>query len=114
MAIRVVNTLTSFGVTTLLFAMIFKVLPDGESPGRTSGSAAIDHIPIPGGQGCHRPLPRLQQLRVGLWRGRIDGLAAGLDLLHVPDPVLRRREFTQVYANRYGSRIRPTHGPKKP
>ncbi|MFO0961245.1 MAG: YhjD/YihY/BrkB family envelope integrity protein, partial [Isosphaeraceae bacterium] len=113
-AIRVVNTLTSFGVVTLLFAMIFKVLPDARIAWKDVWVGAI----------LTTFLFLVGKAAIGLYLGYSSygsayGAAGSMVLLlvwiyYTSQILYFGAEFTQVYANRYGSRIRPTHGPKKP
>ena len=99
------NSLLSFGVITLLFAMIFKVLPDTEIAwGDVWIGAAVTSL-----------LFTIGKLLIGLYLGRstlasVYGAAASLVIVLVwvyysAQIVLLGAEFTHIYANKHGSRV---------
>jgi membrane protein len=101
------NFITSLLVITLLFAMIFKVLPDAEIAwGDVWIGAAITAM-----------LFAVGKLLLGLYIGRSSvgsayGAAGSLIVILVwiyysTQILFLGAEFTQVYANRYGSLIKP-------
>ncbi len=105
-----VNFLISFGVTTLLFAMIFKVLPDVDIAWSDVWVGAL----------VTALLFTLGKFLIGLYLGRSSvsstyGAAGSfvvvlLWVYYSAQILLLGAEFTQVYANRYGSRIRFSEG----
>jgi len=105
--LQVINFLLSFAVITLLFALIYKVLPDAEMAwGDVWFGAAVTSL-----------LFSVGKLLIGLYLGQSDvsssfGAAGSLVILLVwiyysAQIVFLGAEFTQVYANLYGSRVRP-------
>jgi membrane protein len=108
--VQVADTLLSFVIITLLFAMIFKLLPDVEIAWQDVWvGAALTTI-----------LFLIGKALIGLYLGRSSfgsayGAAGSLVVLVVwiyysAQILFFGAEFTQVYANRYGSRIRPSAG----
>ena len=104
---QLINFAISFGVITLLFAMIYKVLPDVEITWRDVWvGAAITAL-----------LFTIGKFALGLYLGNSSvgstyGAAGSFVVLLVwiyysAQILLFGAEFTQVYARRYGSRIRP-------
>src|SRR4028119_88076 len=114
--LQLMNFLISLFVITLLFALIYRLLPDVRLAGRdvllgalaTSllfviGKTAIGHYlgapgapPAPAAavrprQDGDRPLPRTHERRLRLRRGGLAGDRAPLGLLLLPDLLLRRR-----------------------
>ena len=95
----------SFGVITLLFAMMFKLLPD----------AKIAWRDVWIGAGLTSVLFTVGKFAIGMYLGKADvgsayGAAGSLVILLVwvyysSQILLYGAEFTSVYANRYGSRI---------
>lgn len=98
----------SIGVVTMLFAMIFKVLPDAEVQWRDVWSGAF----------LTAVLFSIGKLLLALYLGREGaasayGAAGALILLlswvyYSANILLLGAEFTQVYARRRGRRIQPT------
>ena len=104
------NSLLSFGVITLLFAMIYKVLPDTKIGWRDVWiGAAVTSL-----------LFTLGKMLIGLYLGRSSlasayGAAASLVIVLVwvyysAQILLLGAEFTHIYATKYGSRVRPISG----
>lgn len=103
---QVLNFVISFGILTLLFGMIFKVLPDVE----------IAWSDVWVGAAITALLFTIGKLLIGLYLGRSSvsstyGAAGSLVILllwiyYSAQVLLLGAEFTQVYAARYGSRIR--------
>jgi membrane protein len=102
-----INFVISFGVITVLFASIFKILPDAKIAWRDVWlGAAVTSL-----------LFTIGKLLIGLYLGNSNigtsfGAAGALALLLIwvyysAQIVFFGAEFTQVYANEYGSRIRP-------
>ena len=107
---QIVNTAISFGVVALLFATLFKVLPDAEIAWRD----------VWVGAGVTAALFTLGKWAIGFYLGTSNpgsafGAAGSLALLLVwiyysALIFLAGAEFTQVWAQRYGSRIVPEEG----
>jgi membrane protein len=108
--LRVANTVLSFALISVLFALIFKVLPDVEISWRDVWvGAVLTTILFLIGKGL-----------IGLYLGRSSygsayGAAGSLVVLVVwvyysALILFFGAEFTQVYANHYGSRIKPSPG----
>lgn len=104
---RLLNTAFSFGVITLLFAMIYKVLPDVKIAwGDVWTGAVITAL-----------LFTIGKALIGLYIGNSSvasayGAAGSFVVLllwiyYSSQILLFGAEFTQVYANRFGSDIRP-------
>jgi membrane protein len=103
--LHLADLVVSFGVITLLFAMMFKLLPD----------AKIAWRDVWVGAGLTSVLFTLGKFAIGLYLGKADvgsayGAAGSLVVLLVwvyysSQILLFGAEFTAVYANRYGSRI---------
>lgn len=103
--LHVADLAVSFGVITLLFAMMFKLLPD----------AKIAWRDVWVGAGLTSLLFTIGKFLIGLYLGKADigsayGAAGSLVILLVwvyysSQILLFGAEFTSVYANRYGSRI---------
>jgi membrane protein len=106
--LQTVNFLVSFAVITLLFAMIYKVLPD----------AKISWSDVWIGAAVTSLLFSLGKFMIGLYLGKSSlasayGAAGSLVIILVwvyysAQILLYGAEFTAVYAIRYGSRIVPT------
>lgn len=104
---QILNFVISFSVVTLLFALIFKVLPDVE----------IDWSDVWMGAIITALLFTIGKFLIGLYLGRSSvsstyGAAGSLVVLllwiyYSAQILLLGAEFTQVYANSYGSHIRP-------
>jgi membrane protein len=105
---QVVNALISFGIITLLFALIFKVVPDVEVRWKdVSVGAAVTAL-----------LFTIGKTLLGLYLGKSSvtssyGAAGSLVALVVwvfysAQILFLGAEFTQVYATRYGGHIRPS------
>jgi membrane protein len=105
-----VNFLLSFAVITLLFAMIFKVLPDTQIAwGDVWIGAAVTSL-----------LFTFGKMLIGLYLGRSSvasayGAAGSLVIVLVwvyysAQIALFGAEFTRVYANKRGSRLEPAAG----
>jgi membrane protein len=109
-ALQVLNTIFSLGLTTLLFALIFKVIPD----------AKIAWRDVWIGSTITALLFTIGKLGIGLYLGKSTvassfGAAASLAVLLVwiyysAQILFLGAEFTQVYATRYGSHIEPARG----
>jgi membrane protein len=105
--LQAINFLISFGVVTLLFALIFKILPD----------AKIQWQDVWIGAAFTSLLFSIGKTLIGLYLGNSGVLstygAAGslivilLWVFYSAQILLFGAEFTQVYAQRYGSHIRP-------
>jgi membrane protein len=105
--LQVINLVFAFGVITLLFAMIFKILPDAEIHwGDVWIGAAVTAL-----------LFTIGRFALGLYLGRSAfGSAYGvagsfivilLWVYYSAQILFFGAEFTQVYANTYGSRVVP-------
>ena len=104
---RLLEMLVSFGIITLLFAMIFRYLPDVE----------IDWRDVWIGAAITAGLFVLGKFAIGLYLGNSStasayGAAGSLVVLllwvyYSAQILFFGAEFTQVYARRYGSQIRP-------
>ena len=104
---QIVNTAVSLGVITLLFGLIYKILPD----------ARIGWSDVWVGAGITALLFTVGKWVIGLYLGNSSAAsaygAAGsfvvllLWIYYSAQILLFGAEFTQVYANRFGSRIRP-------
>jgi membrane protein len=105
--LQALNLLVSFGVITLLFAMLFKVLPD----------ARIAWKDVWFGAAVTALLFTIGKYLIGLYLAKSStasayGAAGSLVLIlswiyYSSLTLFFGAEFTQVYANRYGSRIEP-------
>lgn len=105
-----VNFVVSFGVITLLFAIIFKVLPDVKIAWRDVWIGAI----------ITALLFNLGKLLIGLYLGRgvvtsAYGAAGSLVIVllwvyYSAQILFFGAKFTQVYSNRYGSHLEPMPG----
>lgn len=105
--LQIVNFVISFGVITLLFALMYKILPDVEIQWRDVivGAAVTSLLFVIG------------KTALGLYLGNSGVLstygAAGsliiilLWIFYSAQILLFGAEFTQVYAQKYGSRIKP-------
>lgn len=104
---ELINFVISFGVITLLFAMIYKILPDVE--------IAWGDVWI--GAGVTALLFTIGKFLIGLYLGHSSvgssyGAAGALVLIvlwlyYSAQILFLGAEFTQVYAKRFGSQIRP-------
>ena len=104
---RMANAVLSFGVITLLFGLIYKILPD----------AKINWSDVWIGSAITALLFTIGKWLIGLYLGNSSAAsaygAAGsfvvllLWIYYSAQILLFGAEFTQVYANRFGSRIRP-------
>ena len=105
--LQIVNLIISIGVITVLFALIFKVLPDAEIAWRDVWfGACVTAIMF-----------SLGKFLIGLYLGNSSvgssfGAAGSLVLLllwvyYSAQILLFGAEFTQVYANKFGSKIVP-------
>jgi membrane protein len=107
-----INLAISFGISMLLFAMIFKILPEVE----------IEWGDVWLGAGVTALLFMIGKYLIGLYLGNTSiassyGAAGSLVIVLVwiyysAQILFLGAEFTQVYANRYGSRIVPEPGAK--
>jgi membrane protein len=105
--LQVINFVVSFGVITLLFAMMYKILPDVK--------LAWNDVWI--GAGVTALLFTLGKFLLGLYLGKSDigstyGAAGSLVIIlfwvyYSSQILLFGAEFTAIYANQYGSRIKP-------
>jgi membrane protein len=108
--LQLINFLVSFLVVTILFAMIFKFLPEIQIAWKDVWlGAAVTSV-----------LFSLGKFLIGLYLGRSEvgntfGAAGSLAILLIwiyysAQILFFGAEFTQVYANRYGSKIVPDPG----
>jgi membrane protein len=108
--LQIMNLVGSFALVTFLFALIFKVVPDATIAWRDVWiGAALTSL-----------LFSLGKFLIGLYLGKSSmastfGAAASLAILLVwvyysAQILFLGAEFTQVYARRHGSRIRPARG----
>jgi len=108
--LELINFLVSFAVITLLFGMIFKFLPEIDIAWKDVWlGAAVTSV-----------LFSLGKFLIGLYLGRSEvgntfGAAGSLAILLIwvyysAQILFFGAEFTQVYANRYGSKIVPDPG----
>lgn len=103
--LHLANFVISFGVITLLFAMMFKLLPDAQVAWRDVWIGA----------GLTSLLFTIGKFLIGMYLGKVDvgsayGAAGSLVILLVwvyysSQILLFGAELTAIYANRYGSRI---------
>lgn len=104
---QITNFVVSFGLVTLLFAAMYKILPEAVIAWRDVWiGAAVTSL-----------LFSIGKLLIGLYLARMSvasvyGAAGSLVIILVwvyysSQILLLGAEFTQVYANRFGSRIRP-------
>lgn len=100
-----INAVISFGVITLLFGLIYKVLPDVDITWRdVSVGAAITALLFTIGKALIGLY--LGNSSVGSAYGAAGSLAVVLIWVYYSAQILfLGAEFTQVYANRYGSKI---------
>jgi membrane protein len=104
---RILNAVVSFGVITLLFGLIYKILPD----------ATISWRDVRVGAAMTALLFTLGKALIGLYLGNSSvssayGAAGSFVVLllwiyYSAQILLFGAEFTQVYANRFGSNIQP-------
>jgi membrane protein len=105
---RLLNVAVSFGIITLLFAMVYVILPDAEIAWRDVWlGAAVTSV-----------LFSLGKFLIGLYLGNssfasVYGAAGALVIFlfwvyYSAQIFFLGAEFTQVYANRYGRRIVPS------
>jgi membrane protein len=107
MLLQIINFVVSLGVIALLFAMIFKFLPDADIAWRDVWLGAF----------VTAFLFALGKFAIGLYLGQSNvgttfGAAGSLAILlvwiyYTAQIVFLGAEFTQVYANKFGSRIVP-------
>jgi membrane protein len=105
---QILNVVISFAVVTLLFAMIFKYLPDAKIAWRDVGIGAV----------ITALLFTIGKFLIGLYLGSTGagstyGAAGSLVVIllwiyYSAQILLFGAEFTQVYANRFGSKVTPT------
>lgn len=105
--LEVINFVISFGVITLMFALIFKALPDVE----------IAWTDVWIGAGITALLFTIGKFAIGLYLGRSSvgsayGAAGSLVVILIwiyysAQILFFGAELTQVYTNKWGSRIRP-------
>lgn len=106
----IINFVISFGVVVILFALIFKIIPDVEIAWRDVWVGAI----------LTGILFKLGEFALGIYFERSDptsafGAAGSIILLllwvyYSVQILFLGAEFTQVYATEYGSGMRPSHG----
>jgi membrane protein len=105
--LQVIDLVISFGIVTLLFAMMYKVLPDAEIAWHDVWiGAAVTSI-----------LFAIGKLGIGLYLGHSGttstyGAAGSLVVVllwvyYSAQILFFGAEFTQIYANRYGSHVKP-------
>ena len=89
--LQVLNQVVSLVVITALFAALFKVLPDARVAWRDVWvGGAVTARAVRGRQVPHRPVSRPEQSGRGVRRRRLARRPAGVDLLLLHDPALRR------------------------
>ena len=106
--VQILNSVLSVAVITLLFAMIFKFLPDAQIAWRDVWIGAL----------ITAALFTAGKFALGLYLGKSGvassyGAAGSLIVLllwvyYSAQILFFGAEFTQVYANRFGTRVRPT------
>ena len=106
--LQYLNYLVSFGIITLLFAIIFKFLPDAETSWRdVLRGAAVTSLLFSLGQILLSVY--LGHSGVGTTFGKAGSLAALLIWIYYSTQILLfGAEFTKVYANQYGAKIKPS------
>ena len=107
---QAVHALASFAVITGLFALIYRVVPDAEIAWRDVwiGAAVTALLFVVGKLGIGLYLGRGS---IGSAYGAAGTLLVLLVWIYYSTQILfLGAEFTQVYANRYGSRIAPSRG----
>lgn len=107
---RLLDLAASLGIITILFAALFKILPDAE----------IRWQDVWTGAGVTAILFVLGKFAIGFYLGRSDpgsayGAAGSLAIVLIwiyfsSMMLLLGAEFTQVWARRFGKRIRPSRG----
>jgi hypothetical protein len=97
----------SFAVITLLFASIFKLLPDAKVKWRDVWVGAIATALLFESESSFWASTGPGKHGVPVWRRCFRRAAPALGLLRFADPVLRG-EFTQVYARTMGEKIQPS------
>lgn len=104
---QVVNFITSFGVITLLFALIYKVLPDAKVSFRdTAVGATVTAVLFVIGQFLFGII--LGRTSLGSAYGVAGSLVVVITWIYYSAQILLiGAEFTQVYARRYGRPIVP-------
>lgn len=105
--LQILNFVISFAVTTLLFALLYKVVPDAEIAWRDVWIGAL----------VTAVLFSIGRIAIGLYLGRSAtastyGAAGSLVIVvlwiyYSAQILFFGAEFTQVYANRFGSRVQP-------
>ena len=105
--LQILNFLISFAVTTLLFALLYKVVPDAEITWRDVAIGAV----------VTAVLFSIGRYAIGFYLGRSAtastyGAAGSLVVVvlwiyYSSQILFFGAEFTQVYANRFGSRVQP-------
>ncbi len=105
--LEILNSVASFLIITVFFALMFKIIPDAEIAWRDVwlGAAVTALLFVVG------------KFAIGLYLGRSSvsstyGAAGSLVVILIwiyysAQILFLGAEFTQVYANRYGSRVRP-------
>lgn len=104
---RVLHAIVTFGLITVLFAMIFKILPDAMIAWKDVwiGAAVTSFL---FGVGKFLISLYLTRSRVTSGYGAAGSLVIILVWVYYSSQILLLgAEFTQVYANRFGKRIRP-------
>src|SRR5690606_15425600 len=109
-AVRILSLVISFGVVTLLFAVIYKVLPD----------AKIEWRDVWVGAAVTALLFTIGGFAIGLYIGNSGtasayGAAGALIVIllwiyYAAQILFFGAEFTQVYARTYGTRLEPEEG----
>ena len=105
--LQILNFVVSFGVTTMLFAMIYKVLPD----------VILEWRDVWIGAAVTAFLFTIGKLLLGLYLGKTEvasafGAAGSFVMILIwvyysAQILLFGAEFTAVYSNEYGSHVRP-------
>ena len=89
--LQTVNFIVSFGLTTVLFAMIYKLMPRVRLMARRLGRSFGYCISLRYRQTAHRAIYRQERHRLRLWCRGIAGDDSGLGLLFSADFFVRRR-----------------------
>jgi YihY family inner membrane protein len=84
-----VNLLVSLGIITVLFALIFRFLPDERPLARRVARRVRDFAPVHARQVSDRSVPGQSERRIGLRRRRIARNRSGMGLLFSTDLLLR-------------------------
>ena len=110
--VSVVDDLVVVAIMVVLFAIIFKILPDAEVAWRDVGLGALVTAVL-FGLGEYLIGLYLTRTSVGSTYGAAGSLVVMLLWIYYSAQIfLIGAEFTQVYANKYGSKVRAVEGEK--